>query len=152
MMKKTHLAVGFAVALYFLPHVNDKIFFIPLVLIASLLPDIDSAFSAVGSKSIFRPIQWIFSHRGVIHSYTFAIFISLVVAIFYPVVALPIFLGYSFHLLLDSFTPMGIKPFWPFKAVSKGVVKSGGKVDDVLYVVFLFIDVVLAILFLVQMF
>jgi membrane-bound metal-dependent hydrolase YbcI (DUF457 family) len=140
MLKKTHLAVGLGVALYFLPYVNEKLFFIPIVLATSLLPDIDSGFSTVGKSKIARPLQWMVEHRGIIHSFTFAGLVSVIIALFFPVIALPFFLGYAFHLLLDTFTPQGIKPFWPLKFKSSGVVRTGGTVEKTIFAVVLVVD------------
>lgn len=143
MIKKTHLAVGLAVGLTFLNYVNNEIVFLAVVIIASVLPDIDHGFSTVGRKIIFRPIQAMTNHRGILHTYTFCILITLILAMFWPVLALPFFVGYSFHLFLDSFTVQGIKPFWPFKMISKGVIRSGGRVDNLIFMVFAVIDFVL---------
>ena len=148
MIKKTHLVIGLAIALYFLPFVRNKLLFIPVVLISSLLPDVDSGFSAVGRKKLFRPVQMVFTHRGPLHSYTICILISLIFAFFYPILALPFFLGYSFHLFADSFTVNGIKPFWPFKIESTGVARTGGMIDRWLFLVFVIVDILLfALLF-----
>src|SRR3989344_2145555 len=130
MLKRTHLAVAFANAFYFLPYVNNKLVFFPVILLSTLLPDIDSAFSSVGRHKIFRPLQWIFNHRGAIHSYTVAMALSILLAFFYPVLAFPFFLGYSFHLFLDAFTVQGIAPFWPFKKRSEGRIVTGGRVEN----------------------
>ncbi len=146
MIKRTHLVIGLAIALYFLPLVNHKILFIPIILISSLMPDIDSAFSQVGRKKIFRPVQMVFTHRGPLHSYTAAAFFSLVFAFFYPIFALPFFLGYSFHLFADSFTINGIKPFWPFRFQSSGVVRTGGMIDRTIFLIFVMVDIILFIL------
>ncbi|HEA46398.1 MAG TPA: metal-dependent hydrolase [Candidatus Pacearchaeota archaeon] len=143
MLWKTHFAIGLAVAIYFSSYVPNPVIFIPVVLIASLLPDVDSGFSFLGRKPVFRPLQWTTNHRGVIHSYTLGILVSFLIALFYPILALPFFIGYSFHLIADSFTVQGIKPFWPLKFVSKGPVKSGGHVDKTVFYVFVVIDVVL---------
>ena len=143
MILRTHFAIGLAVALYFSNHINRPEIFIPIVIFASLFPDIDSGFSWLGRKPIFKPVQMTTKHRGVIHSYTVCVALSFVIAYFYPVLALPFFLGYSFHLFADSFTTQGIKPFWPFKAVSNGPVTSGGAMDSMLFYTFLIIDVVL---------
>ena len=143
MIWKTHLAIGLAVALLFLNHVSKPLIFIPVVLFFSLFPDIDSSFSFIGKKIIFRPLQWSVEHRGIIHSYTICIALSLLMAFFYPVLALPFFLGYSFHLFADSFTQQGIKPFWPLKAVSKGSVSTGGKVEKAIFYTFVIVDSVL---------
>lgn len=143
MLWKTHLAIGLAVAIYFSNFVTNPLIFIPVVLFVSLLPDVDSGLSRLGKKPIFRPLQWTTNHRGILHSYTFAIVVSFLIALFYPVLALPFFVGYSFHLIADSFTLQGIKAFWPLKFVSKGPVKTGGKVDKSMFYLFVLIDVVL---------
>ena len=145
MLKRTHLALGVAVGLFMLPHVNNKLIFLPIVLLASLLPDVDSGFSSLGKRWFMKPVQWFVKHRGVFHSLTFAILVSLVIAFFWPVGALPFFLGYSFHLLADSFTPDGIKAFWPLKFVSKGRIKTGGRIEDGIFLVFLVLDVLLLV-------
>ncbi len=143
MIWKTHLAIGLAVALVFSTHVNNPVLFIPIVLISSLFPDIDSGFSYIGRNPAFKPVQWTTDHRGIIHSYTACIGLSILIAFFYPVVALPFFVGYSFHLFADSFTSQGIKPFWPLKAVSNGIITTGGKIDGVIFYTFILIDLVL---------
>jgi len=83
------------------------------------------------------------THRGFFHSYTFCIPASIALSFIFPILALPFFLGYSFHIFADSFTPQGIRPFWPFKAVSKGPVTSGSKLDDVVFWLFAMLDVLL---------
>ena len=143
MIWKTHLAIGLAIALYFSNYVNKPLIFIPVVLISSFFPDIDSRFSYIGKKALFRPVQWTVSHRGIIHSYTLCIALSLLIAFFYPILALPFFLGYIFHLFADSFTIQGIKPFWPLKAVSKGTITTGGKIEKAIFYTFALIDFVL---------
>ncbi len=143
MLRRTHLAVAFANAFYFLPYVNNKILFFPVVFIGTLLPDIDNTFSTIGSYKIFRPVQWIFSHRGMIHSYTVAIILSVLLAFVYPVIAFPFFLGYSFHLFLDAFTVKGIMPFWPLKKRAVGMVRTGGRVETAIFIVVLIVDVAL---------
>ena len=143
MLKRTHLAVAFANAFYFLPYVNSKLIFFPVVLLSTLLPDVDNAFSSVGRHKIFRPLQWIFTHRGVIHSYTFAIVLSVLLAFYYPVLAFPFFLGYSFHLFLDAFTVQGIMPFWPLRKRAEGSITTGGRVENAIFFVMLIVDVAL---------
>ena len=145
MLKKTHLAIGLSVALYFLPLVNNEILFFIVVMFSSILPDIDSGVSSIGNRALFRPIQAMVKHRGFLHSYTFCIGISILFAFFFPILALPFFLGYSFHLFADSFTPRGIKPFWPFKVESKGVVRTGGPLDRVVFYSFVVLNFILLI-------
>lgn len=145
MLRRTHLAIGLAVALYFVPYVNNKIIFFCVVMIATLLPDIDSSMSKIGKKKIFAPVQMMVGHRGILHTYTFAVGASIVLMFFFPIASLPFFLGYSFHLLADSFTTNGIKPFWPLKYKSAGKIRTGGHIDKVLFVTFVIIDLVLLI-------
>lgn len=146
MLWKTHLSIGIAALLYFLPYINNKPVFIAVVLISSFLPDIDSDSSYLGHNMIFRPLQWIFSHRGMIHSYTFCLGISLILALLYPPAAFPFFLGYSFHLAADSFTEKGIKPFWPMETEVRGMVRTGGPSEYAVFVVFVLIDLALLML------
>jgi len=145
MLVKTHIVIGLAVALYFLPHVNNKLVFFPVVLIATLLPNIGHAFPFLGKKSVFRPAQTIFKHRGIIHSFTLAIALSIIIALSYPVIALPFFLGYSFHLLADAYTSEGIKPYWPFKWKSQGPVKVGSITETSIFYIFIIFDVALLV-------
>jgi len=145
MLGKTHIALAIANILYFLPYMNNEVIFSVTVLISSLLPDIDSAFSTLGEKKIFRPVQWVFGHRGFIHSFTFCIAVSLLLAFFYPVFAFPFFIGYGFHLLLDSFSVQGIRPFWPIKKESKGFIRTGGNVERAVFIVLVLVDLALLV-------
>lgn len=146
MLKKTHLAIGISLALYFLPFVKNKLFFIPVVLIASLLPDVDSISSNIGRRRFLPPVQTILRHRGPLHSYTICIVISLIFASYAPILALPFFLGYSFHLLADSFTVSGIRPFWPLKYQTSGIVRTGSLIDRTVFWTFVVMDIFLVIL------
>jgi membrane-bound metal-dependent hydrolase YbcI (DUF457 family) len=145
MLSRTHIAIGVFAVLFFLPHVNYKWVFIPVVLIASLLPDIDSSMSTVGKYKVFRPFQLFMKHRGIIHSFTFCILLSVVFAFFYPVIAFPFFLGYSLHLIADAWTVEGIRPFWPMKDTTHGRVKVGGVVEKAVFFVFIILDLVFLI-------
>jgi len=149
MMAKTHFAIGVAIALFFLPKVTHKWIFVPLVLLASILPDIDLGASKFGNFILFRPIQWFFGHRGFLHSYTFCILVSILLAFFWPIAALPFFFGYSFHLLADTFTKEGIEPFWPVKVRSTGLISTGGASEGIVFSVFVILD---ALLFLSYLF
>jgi membrane-bound metal-dependent hydrolase YbcI (DUF457 family) len=145
-MAKTHLAIGIFAMAFFLPYVNHKLIFIPVVLIASILPDIDSGFSTFGKKGLFRPLQVLSKHRGLFHSFTLCIGVSIVFALYLPVLAFAFFLGYALHLLADSWTVEGIKPFWPFKPILKGAVRVGGIVEETVFIVFAILDVIFLVL------
>jgi len=145
MRGKSHLAFGFALMFLFIPYVENKAVFIPVVLLASLLPDIDQASSYLGNKLIFRPLQLFVKHRGVIHSVTMALVASAIFAFVYPPVAFPLFLGYASHLFLDSLTIEGIKPFWPFKPEVKGHFRTGGSVESGVFIGLIIASVLLFI-------
>ena len=145
MLIKTHLAVGVLLLLVFLPHSMYKLIFIPVILIASILPDIDTGFSTIGKHGVFRILQWFTKHRGIIHSFSLCIAISILFGIFYPPAAFPFFLGYGIHLLMDSFTVEGIRPFWPLNDGLNGKITTGGNMEYLLFVVFVIIDLILFI-------
>ena len=143
---KTHLAIAVAIALALVERVSYKWVFVPVLLISSFLPDIDSSRSFIGHKWYFRPLQFFVRHRGFFHSFSFCIFFSLILALFLPVVALPFFLGYGSHLFLDSFSVDGIQPYWPLKMKLQGKLKTGGRIEDVIFIIFIAIDVILFLL------
>ncbi len=145
MIKRTHLAIGLGLALLFLPHVNNKLIFLPVVLICALLPDIDSPDSYFGHNRLWRPLQFVVKHRGIFHSLTLCILISLGFAFMLPVLALPFFLGYSSHLFADAFTKEGITPFWPWKRTSNGLLMTGGRTEYGLFLGFIIADIFLFI-------
>jgi membrane-bound metal-dependent hydrolase YbcI (DUF457 family) len=72
-----------------------------------------------------------------------------VFSVFVPVIAFPFFLGYSVHLFSDSFTHEGIRPFWPSKKSSAGIVRTGGVVEKGIFISFLALDV-LTLLVIIQ--
>jgi len=146
MMLRTHLAVAFLFIILFVEHVNNQIIFVGMVLLATIIPDLDNSFSSWGRHLIFRPLQWLVNHRGIIHSFTTAIALSIILSIFFPIASLGFFVGYSVHLICDSFTKEGIQPFWPLKQKSIGFIRSGGRIEDGLFIALILIDV-LAMLF-----
>ncbi len=149
MLLRTHLAFAILVIVLFVQHVNSKMIFIGMVLLATILPDLDTCFSSWGRHLIFRPLQFFVKHRGVIHSFTFVTVISIILAMFWPVGSLGFFTGYSVHLICDSFTKEGIQPFWPLKGKSRGFVATGGRIEDSIFVGVVLLDVLLIILNLV---
>lgn len=147
MMLKTHLALSAVVALLFLSKISNKLMFLAVIFVATLIPDIDTGFSTAGKNIFFKPLQFFVKHRGIFHSFTFCIIVSFVLAYFWPALSLPFFLGYGFHLFLDSFTKDGIMVFWPWKKTSTGIFKTGGRMETSLFIFLLVIDFLLLILF-----
>ena len=142
---RTHLAFSAFFAIYFLPFVNSKIAFLIMVLIGTIIPDIDLMHSYVGNRWYFRPIQWFVKHRGIIHSITFALVITIVLAMYLPVLAFCFFLGYIGHLIGDAITIEGIRPFWPSKSESLGRMRVGGIGEKALFYVLVLIDVLMVV-------
>lgn len=146
MLKRTHLVIGIGVALYFLdiPQLqHDRIFFL-IVVAASLFPDLESGLLSIRGPLRMRFTQKVHERMGFLHTYTFCIAVSIFLALFQPILAFPFFLGYSFHLFADSFTPEGIKPFWPINKISKGHIPAGGNLDMMIFYMMILIDLALA--------
>jgi len=139
-MLRTHLAINLLFIILFLPHISSIYIFIPVALIATLLPDLDTGFSTIGKMKGSKIIQFFVRHRGLFHSFTFCIIVSVILAAFIPILALPFFLGYSLHLLADSFTFEGIKPFWPLEASSSWKLRTGSLPETTLFIFFLIAD------------
>ena len=143
MLLRTHLAFAVLMIIIFIQQVSNKFVFAGLVLVATVLPDIDSGFSSWGRHLIFRPLQFFTKHRGILHSFTFAVVVSIVLALIWPIASLGFFIGYSVHLVCDSFTKDGIQPFWPWRVRSSGPIKSGGRIEDSLFIILILIDVLM---------
>ena len=152
MLLRTHLALIVAAILLFIQHVNNKILFIFVALIATMLPDIDTGFSNLGRLKGMGFLHFFVKHRGIIHSFTFCIIISVVLAVFWPVISLGFFLGYALHLFLDSFTREGIIPFWPYKERSSWRLRTGSLVETTLFLFLVLIDILLVVLMFLDFF
>lgn len=150
MMLKTHLALSVLVAMLFLSKISNKLVFLVVILVATVIPDIDTGFSTAGKSIFLKPLQFFVKHRGVFHSFTFCIIASFVIAYFIPSISLAFFLGYSFHLLLDSFTKEGIMPFWPWRKVSSGIFTTGGRIEASLFVFLLILDLLAIVIFFIN--
>ncbi|MEK6792619.1 MAG: metal-dependent hydrolase [Nanoarchaeota archaeon] len=140
MLNKTHLAIGLFFMLFFLSRVVHVWTYVIVFLIATLLPNLDRFVSFRGIK-IMGTVR--VRKRGFFHSFTFCFIITFLLVWFFPIVAFPFFLGYGVHLLVDSWTIEGIKPFWPLRYTSKGSVKTGGGFEHILFYSFVVADLVM---------
>ena len=146
MLLKTHIAITIFGILVFLSSVNHKLAFVVVALIATFIPDVDSRYSNLGRKKINRVLQFFTKHRGITHSFVFLILVTLGILFFSPVVALGFFLGYSLHLLADSFTKEGITPFYPISNIkSNGKISTGGKSEMIVLILFILLDLFLVV-------
>lgn len=143
MLLKTHVVITIFGILLILPEVSHKVIFSAVALIATFIPDIDSRYSTLGRKKINRILQFFTQHRGITHSFLLLILITIGLVFLSPAVALGFFLGAGLHLFADSFTKDGILPFYPFKAHSSGKIKTGGKAEILVFVLFLISDIAL---------
>lgn len=143
MFIRTHLLITLFFVLILFSNVSDKIIFVGVALISTFIPDIDTKFSKLGKKKVFRPVQFFVSHRGFFHSFLFLGLISLVFYLFLPIIVLPFLLGYGLHLIADSLTIQGIQPFYPFKTRIHWKIKTGGRLEVVLFIGFLIADLLL---------
>ncbi len=143
MLLRTHLLITLCFALLFMPFVAYPFLFLGIALVATYIPDIDLKYP-VGKKRFFlRPLQWMVSHRGFLHSFVFMLLITLGFVLFFPFVALPFFLGYASHLMADSFTVKGIRPFYPFSYSCLGRIKTGGISETNVLIFFILADLFL---------
>jgi len=145
MLLKTHIVIAIFFIILFFNYVEYPFSFIIITLLATLIPDIDITFSHIGKYKIFRPLQALTTHRGLIHSFTFSFVLSLFFAFFIPIIAFPFFLGYSLHLIADSFTKEGITPFWPYSRKAYWRIPVGGKLEELIFFVFIFLDILILI-------
>ncbi|MBU1976306.1 MAG: metal-dependent hydrolase [Nanoarchaeota archaeon] len=133
-----HLAFGLLIAsiadllLTFPSFLHTMLFYFACAF-ASLLPDLDY------NAKLFLV------HRGSLHSIWFVVIVLLVSFIVYPFLLLPLLLGISSHLALDSTTRSGIKLFHPFGKKSRGKLKTGSFKEKIFLGIVAIIDVILAL-------
>lgn len=131
MLFLTHILFGFLTALIsrdFFSGGNYSVFLF-LVLLGSVLPDIDERKSKIakGSGLIGLVVGFFFKHRGFFHSLVFLVLAVLLVKLFFgDYYGWGLFLGLAGHLLLDSMSKKGINWFYPFYGGEmKGFIKVG---------------------------
>lgn len=152
MMYYTHLAFGLLVSLLYLQYfyITNKILFILVTLFFSILPDIDETKSKIGKKIklVSKVINLIFGHRGILHTaYIPLAFFLFFYGINYEI-AVAILLGYTSHLLADALTKYGIKPLSPIINIKiKGPIKTNSLLEKVFFLIVLFVDVYLLLLY-----
>ena len=154
MLMKTHMIICLFFILVFFNFfceyfdgIFSILFFIFMVLFGCLVPDVDSRFSKLGRKKIFRGVQFFVKHRGMFHSFFFLVILCFILWLFLPCVVLPFFMGYFIHLFADCFTVNGIRLFYPFQKRFCWRIKTGGFVERLIFFVFLFLNIFLCFIF-----
>jgi len=137
MLFRTHIV--FSLAVYFLLsyYIAMPWYVLIFVLLATAFVDIDIKNSKAGNRWYLRPLQWFTKHRGVLHSLVVGLLLSLVIAAVSQWAGFGFFIGYVSHLFLDCLTKSGVKLFWPFPWKIKGFVKSGGIIEQIVFVLLL---------------
>lgn len=138
----THLGAGavcgIAIATYAALPPEQAIVATSCAMVASVLPDVDSATSIIGR--VFLPVSWLtnqlFGHRTVFHAllpWSLIQGIAWLAMPQYPWYLLALGAGVLSHLILDIFNPTGIPLLWPIKVkFSLGLCRSGGMIDKLL--------------------
>ncbi len=147
MMFLTHIVVGLFIGLVYITKSNPSlpIFALALVLLGTVLPDIDSPRSK--AKKRLGILGIIVKHRGIFHSLLLPFLIGFVL---YDQLGFhygfAFFLGYVVHLVLDAMTKSGIAFFYPFsKKKIRGSIRVGSFTDKLLLLVFFLLDIFLII-------
>ena len=146
MIYRTHLAFGLLVGLFALPFSSiNKFLFLGLVLLGSLLPDIDHENSKINNKLKFtKIIGHLFKHRGIFHTLLLAVLLPGLVWYFVGYgYGVALFAGYMSHLVIDGFTLAGINFLHPFANLRlMGFIETGTVAETLLFVVILAFDII----------
>ena len=147
MLFQTHILLGVVLFLLSRPLLqegNEIVFFL-LVLLGSILPDIDSRNSKINrwSGAIGIIVVFFAKHRSLFHSLVFHISLFFVVQYFFDwYYATALLLGYLAHLIGDGITPAGVMVLYPFSSFKiRGPVKVGGFMEGVVMVLLAFLIV-----------
>ncbi|MBU4501700.1 MAG: metal-dependent hydrolase [Nanoarchaeota archaeon] len=134
----THLAFSFLIGLFLLDYlpIENKFIFFLFVFLFSSFPDIDKANSKIGKKfgALSKIIGFIFGHREIFHSLLFMVFGYILLSVFSGLIAIAFLIAVASHLVLDALTPKGIMPFYPLKYKVRGVIKTGGLLEKLIFV------------------
>ena len=130
MLFHTHLMLGISAFILFGDYFSggNSILFFLLVILGSVLPDIDDGNSKIKKASgvLGSIISFLFKHRGIFHSLIFVLVMFIIVSFLNNYYAWAITIGYLSHLVGDAITPMGIKWFYPLSHWHlKGPIKVG---------------------------
>ena len=145
MMFKTHLAFGFFVGLFLIQffHPSNQILFMGLIVVASVLPDIDHPDSVIGKN--IKIIGFLFEHRGFFHSiFALALFTFPVLYFFKSyLLGIAVLAGYAAHLVADCISKQGIMPLHPISRFRiRGFIRTNSSIEYLLFIVLVIFDIV----------
>jgi len=134
----THLMLGIVSFFLVKGYFNANIWFFLVLLLGAILPDIDEYKSKINQWSgiIGKTVSLLVKHRGIFHSFVFALFLFFVISSFFGFTyGWALLIGYFSHLVGDSLTPMGVQMFYPFsKFKLKGPIKTGSIYETIILV------------------
>jgi membrane-bound metal-dependent hydrolase YbcI (DUF457 family) len=145
MFARTHIAIVIFFSFILFENNANFLLFLFVSVIATLIPDLDSKNSKLGKKKVFRIFNLFMKHRGIVHSFIFLLVLSIIILILWKEILLPFVLGYALHLITDSFTRQGTRIFYPFKMRVKGIIKTGGIIELIIFFIFVCADLFLII-------
>ena len=143
MLFRTHLVIALFGILVLLNRVENQLVFVIVVLFVTLLPDIDSSSSRLGRKGISKIVTAFSKHRGIFHSLIFVAVIYFLLRVYWSSVSFGFLFAYCLHLFVDCFTRQGVQLFYPLKFRFRGFIKSGGRIETGIFVIFATLDLIL---------
>lgn len=148
MIWRTHTVFGLLAGLLLLKHFNTEWFlFLPLVMLGSLLPDIDHENSKINNiLPVTKLVPRLFKHRGFFHSVWPAVlaYLGLHIARL-DYIGIPLAIGYAAHLFSDCLTRQGCNLLHPVATLNvQGFIMTEGTMEVVVFVLILALDGFLA--------
>ena len=140
MLFYTHLLLGILFFTFFKDYFSggNTIIFLGMLLLGSILPDIDESHSTINRCTgiVGKIISFFFEHRGIFHSLLFAfIFFVGITQYWSNYYGWALQLGYCAHLLGDALTKRGVQIFYPFSHFKlKGPLRTGGFLEAIVLV------------------
>ncbi|MDP6600053.1 MAG: metal-dependent hydrolase [Candidatus Woesearchaeota archaeon] len=153
MMYYTHLAFGIFIALLAIDFFNiqNKLFFILIAIMFSVFPDIDERKSKMGreNKIISTIINFMFGHRGFIHSIYIPLILYLVFYYINKEIGIAVLTGYFSHLFTDALTKQGIRPLAPLinKKIN-GMIKTNSLLEKTFFLIITLLILYLLLIYL----
>lgn len=126
MLLRTHIAAAMIVGLFFEPAglaMHASLAYFLVILIATLLPDIDHENSRIGHAypSLSLTTNKIFGHRGLFHAFVFPVVLWWIMSAYIaPLYGAALLIGMMTHLACDCLTVQGVAVFRPFSAAALG--------------------------------
>ncbi len=149
-MFKTHVGFGLLTALLSLRFINPPStpVFVAIVLVGSILPDIDESDSKIGKRLVLfsKPADIVFGHRGFFHSLfpPLMLYIAFSHIMGLNVLGIGLALGYLSHLAIDSLNIFGIVPLRPlYNRKVSGFIRTNSLTEYLLFLLIAFLDVYL---------